>query len=129
MIVELHPESPLAKAGLKRGDVILAHRGQARRELAGTRLPGGTTPIGDSHALLNTCAVARRVETQVTMVAAPETVDRATTLIEGKNPLAGMVAANLSPAVAEELRLPSRREGRGGGEDRQWPGPAFRAAG
>ena len=52
-----------------------------------------------------------RKETQVTMVAAPETVERQDTLIEGPNPLAGAIAANLSPAVADELGLPADTQG------------------
>ncbi len=45
------------------------------------------------------------------MVAAPETVDRQDTLLDGRNPLAGAVAANLSPAVADELGLPASTQG------------------
>ena len=45
------------------------------------------------------------------MVAAPETVERKDTLIKGRNPLAGITAANLSPAVADELGLPSTLKG------------------
>ena len=45
------------------------------------------------------------------MVAAPETVERDETLIEGRSPLAGLVAANISPAVADEAGLPSTAKG------------------
>jgi S1-C subfamily serine protease len=44
-------------------------------------------------------------------VAAPETVDRDETLIEGRSPLSGLVAANISPAVADEAGLPSTAKG------------------
>ena len=106
LIVGLHPDSPLAKAGLKRGDVILAIEGKPIENSQELGYRVATTAIGATTIVEYERGGDRR-ETQVTMVAAPETVDRAETLIEGKNPLAGMVAANLSPAVADELGLPA----------------------
>ena len=44
-------------------------------------------------------------ETQVAMIAAPENVERDETLIKGNTPLTGLLVANLSPSVAEEVGL------------------------
>ncbi|HUR42696.1 MAG TPA: DegQ family serine endoprotease [Aestuariivirga sp.] len=110
LIVSLHPDSPLAKAGLKRGDVILAIEGRPvenAREL-GYRV--ATAPIG-STPIVEYQRGGKRIETGITLAAAPETTARQETLIEGKNPLAGMVAANLSPALADELGLRSDAKG------------------
>ena len=60
---------------------------------------------------MSSSGTARQREASVKLVAAPETTDRAETLMEGKNPLQGMVVANLSPAVAEELGVPSSLSG------------------
>ena len=41
----------------------------------------------------------------LTLIAAPETPPRSETRLDGENPFAGLVVANLSPAVTEELGL------------------------
>ena len=45
------------------------------------------------------------------LIAAPETTAREETLLKGNTPFAGLVVANLSPAVAEELGLHRRSTG------------------
>jgi len=110
LIVSLMPESPLAIAGLKRGDVILAIEGKPvenAREL-GYRV--ATSEIG-SHAIIEFQRDGSRKETSITLIAAPETVSRAESLVKGKNPFAGMVIANLSPAVADELGMTTSARG------------------
>ena len=110
LVVSLHPDSPLARAGLKRGDVVLAIEGKPienAREL-GYRV--ATSAIG-STPIVEYQRGGKRTETSITLAAAPETTARDETLIEGKNPLAGMVAANLSPAVADELGLKADAKG------------------
>ncbi len=110
LIVGLHPESPLAKAGLKRGDVILAIEGKPVESAQELGYRAATAAIG-STTIVEYQRAGDRKETQVTMIAAPETVDRQETLIKGRNPLAGIVAANLSPAVADELGMPTTLKG------------------
>ena len=110
LIVSLHPDSPLAKAGLKRGDIVLALEGkpiETAQEL-GYRI--ATTAVGAT-AIIEYQRKGDRKETQVTMMVAPETVKRDDTLIEGPNPLAGATATNVSPAVADELDLPADSQG------------------
>ena len=104
LIVGLHPMSPLLKAGLKRGDVILAIEGKPVENAQELGYRVATSKLGAA-TIIEYQRGAVRKETNVTLNAAPETVDRQETPIGGKNPLAGMVAANLSPAVAEELGL------------------------
>ncbi len=110
LIVSLHPESPLTAAGLKRGDIILAVEGKPVESAQELGYRVATTAIGAT-TIVEYQRKGERRETQVTMIAAPETVARATTLIEGNNPLTGAVVANLSPAVADELGLPSDAAG------------------
>ena len=45
------------------------------------------------------------------LIAAPETTARDETLMKGSTPFTGLVVANLSPAVADELGLPSSSTG------------------
>ena len=105
LILGLHAESPLAISGLRRGDVILAIEGKPIENSQELGYRVATTAIGAT-TIIEYQRGGDRKEIQVTMVAAPETVERKDTLVEGRNPLAGLVAANLSPAVAEELGLP-----------------------
>lgn len=106
LVVSLHPDSPLTKAGLKRGDIILAIEGKPVESAQELGYRVATTPLGAS-TIVEYQRKGDRRETQVTMISAPETVKRADTLIEGPNPLSGATAANLSPAVADELGLPA----------------------
>ena len=104
MIVKLVPQGPLAKAGLKRGDVILAFNGRTVENARELRYRAATAAIGGK-AMVEFQRGGNRREIAVALVAAPESVAREETRIAGNNPLAGMIAANLSPAVADELGL------------------------
>ena len=106
MVVSLHPDSPLVKAGLKRGDIVLAIEGKPVENAQELGYRVATTAIGAT-TIVEYQRKGERRETQVTMIAAPETVDRDDTLIGGRNPLTGAVATNLSPAVADEVGLPA----------------------
>ena len=110
LIVSLHPDSPLAKAGLKRGDIVLALEGKPVETAQELGYRAATTAIGAT-IIVEYQRKGDRKETQITMIAAPETVKRDDTAIKGQNPLSGATAANLSPAVSEELGLPADAAG------------------
>lgn len=110
MVVSLHPESPLAKAGLKRGDIVLALEGKPIESAQELGYRVATTAVGAT-AIVEYQRKGERSETQVTMISAPETVARDDMLIGGRSPLTGAVATNLSPAVADELDLPADIKG------------------
>ena len=106
LLVSLHPQSPLRLAGLKLGDVILAvdgHPIENAREL-GYRI--ATSRIGQQ-TIVEYQRSGKLLEANVKLIAAPETTRREETLLKQKSPLQGMVVANLSPAVAEELGIPT----------------------
>ena len=110
LISKLYPESPLAAAGLKRGDVILAlddHPIDSPRAF-GYRL--ATAGIGHE-AIIDYISGGKQKQAMITLIPAPETIERQQTLLEGKSPFRGMVVANLSPAVAEEAGLPVSASG------------------
>ncbi|MCA3560731.1 MAG: DegQ family serine endoprotease [Aestuariivirga sp.] len=110
LIVSLHPDSPLAKAGLKRGDIVLALEGKPVETAQELGYRAATASIGAT-IIVEYRRKGDRKETQVTMIAAPETVKRDDTAIGGANPFTGATVANLSPAVADELGLPADAEG------------------
>ena len=110
LIASLHPDSPLVAAGLKQGDVILALDGHPVENAKEFNYRVATSKIGQE-SIIEFQRDGKQREASFKLVAAPETTDRAETLIEGRNPLQGMVVANLSPAVAEELGVPSSLSG------------------
>ncbi len=110
LIVSVHPASPLVRAGIKRGDVVLAIEGKPIENAAEIGYRVGTLPIG-SVQIIEYQRGGKRTETRIKLIAAPEIPPRQETLIGGNNPLAGMVAANLSPAVADELGLTATAKG------------------
>ena len=110
LIVGLHPESPLALAGLKRGDVVLAIEGKPVENAQELGYRAATSAIGSTQ-IIEYQRNGKRIETSITLIAAPETTARDERLLKGDNPLAGLVAANLSPAVADELDLRADTQG------------------
>ncbi|MFT3986705.1 DegQ family serine endoprotease [Aestuariivirga sp.] len=112
LIVSLHPDSPLAKAGLKRGDVVLALEGKPIENSRELGYRAATSAIG-SKVIVEYQRGGKSIETSAIMMAAPETVPRDVTLFAGKSPFTGAVLANLSPAVADELDLPAESTGVG----------------
>lgn len=104
LVTNLSPQSPLAKAGLKRGDVVLAFDGKSLDNAQGLNYLLGTSHVGDSK-LIEYRRGDATLQATIQMVSAPETVAREQTEITGKNPFAGLVIANLSPAVADEVNL------------------------
>ena len=110
LVAGLHPQSPLLKAGLKQGDVILAIDGHQVENAKEFNYRVATSKMGQE-SIIEFQRGGKAREAGVTFIVAPETVKRSETLVEGNSPLQGMVVATLSPAVAEELGVPSSLSG------------------
>ncbi len=104
LISDIYPDGPAARAGLATGDVVTAVDAREVVDGDALRFRMATGQIGDrvSFAVHRN---GRTVELQVPLEAAPETPPRDQTQLAGRQPLAGAVVVNLSPAVAEELGL------------------------
>ena len=104
LVVKLHKLSPLKKAGLERGDVIIAIDGKPIGDVRefGYRFSG--QPVGRA-ARLVILRKGRRVDLAAPRAAPPEIPPREETTISGRNLFAGLKVANLSPAVIDELGL------------------------
>ncbi|WP_114374272.1 DegQ family serine endoprotease [Elioraea thermophila] len=104
IVSEVAPNSPGARAGLRRGDVIVSFDGrpvedaEALRFRLATREPRGSARLGVFRQ-------GREVVLTLPLEAPPETPPRNATLIRGNHALAGAVVGNLSPALADELGL------------------------
>lgn len=110
LVEEIFDGSPALEAGLKPGDVILAvegyevEDGQVLRFRLATRGIGGMAKV----AVLRAGAIEH---VDFALVAPPENPLRDELIIEGHSPLSGVKLFNLSPAVADELTMPSNQKG------------------
>jgi Do/DeqQ family serine protease len=104
LIVDLHPQSPLTISGLQRGDVVMAMDGKLIDNAQEFSYLIATSKIGERKLIEYRRGPTTR-QTSIRLIAAPETVGRNETSITGRTPMAGLVVANLSPAVADEVGL------------------------
>jgi Do/DeqQ family serine protease len=110
LVLELDPTSPLALAGLKRGDVIVAVNGQhiqASRELLYRIV---SKPVG-STVQVTYIRNGKNITAPVKLIPAPENPRRDQRTISANSPLGGVVVANLSPAVMDEMNMPLPEKG------------------
>ena len=110
LIIELDDLSPLKKAGLQSGDVIMTMDGKSLENAQDLNYQLGLSQIGDSK-MIEFRRNSQSQQVKISLIAAPETVQRQDTKISGQNPLAGAVVANLSPAVADELGMNTTAKG------------------
>jgi Do/DeqQ family serine protease len=110
IIDDIYPGGPAAQAGMKRGDVIIAVNGKRVEDPGSLRFRLATLDIG-SEATISVLRHRQPLDLRVLLVAPPETPLAQKTELNGAQPLAGTVVANLSPAIAEELQIASDRKG------------------
>jgi Do/DeqQ family serine protease len=103
------PGSPAARAGLKSGDVIVAIDGQAVDDPNAFDYRFATRPLGGT-ARLVVLRQGREARLSVPLETAPD-IPREELVIRARSPFLGARVANLTPALADELRLPSAADG------------------
>jgi S1-C subfamily serine protease len=104
LVSDLHPLSPLNDAGIRRGDVIVALNDKPIESSQEFNYRLATAPVGET-AGITYLRGGRPNTAEVKLIAPPEHPPRQETLVQGRSPFAGLVVANLSPAVADELGL------------------------
>jgi Do/DeqQ family serine protease len=103
LVVKVVPGSPAARGGLKLSDLIVAVDGQTVDDpnafgyRFATRPIGGTTEVEVQRG-------GKVVKLAIPLEVAPDT-NRDEIVITSRSPLQGARVANISPAVADELRL------------------------
>jgi Do/DeqQ family serine protease len=109
LVAGVSPGGPAARSGLKTGDVVVAVDGQAVDDPNAFEYRFMTKPLGRT-AQLGVLRAGKETRLTIALETAPET-PRDEVVIRARSPFAGVKAANLSPALADELRLESSAEG------------------
>ncbi|MDP9196244.1 MAG: PDZ domain-containing protein, partial [Pseudomonadota bacterium] len=110
LVNTLHARSPAKAAGLKIGDVVTAINGHPVDDIGTLRFRIATLPLGQT-ATLKVLRKGQPVDVVIPLIAPPEDPPRDLRTLKGNHPLSGAAIANLSPAVADELRLESEAAG------------------
>lgn len=109
VVTTVAPESPAARADIRTGDVIVAVEGQAVDDPNAfdyrftTRALGGKVALGIMRG-------GKELKATVALETAPD-APRDEIVIRSRSPFQGLKVANLSPALADELRLENIADG------------------
>jgi Do/DeqQ family serine protease len=109
LIASVTPTSPAARAGLKTSDLIIAIDGQPIEDANAFDYRFATKAIGGS-ARLGVMRAGKELALSVTLEAAPDT-PHDELVIASPSPFQGARVSNLSPALADSLRLDPSAEG------------------
>ncbi|MBN9585868.1 MAG: serine protease [Afipia sp. 62-7] len=101
--------SPAAKAGLKLSDLIVAIDGQVIDDPNAFDYRFATRPLGGS-AQVDVIRGGKPVKLTIALETAPDT-GRDEIVIKARSPFQGAKVANISPALADELKLDTSIEG------------------
>ncbi|MFA7457775.1 MAG: Do family serine endopeptidase, partial [Micavibrio sp.] len=106
LVTGLHPASPLAKEGMKLGDVVTAINGRPLHDAAELKFRLATLPL-EAEAVIDILRKGKPQSFTVTATVPPDLPARNETILRGKSPLAGFTVSNINPAVATELNIDS----------------------
>ena len=109
LVATVMEKGPAARAGLKTGDLIVAIDGQTVDDQNAFDYRFATKPLGGS-AQIGIVRGGKDAKVAIALETAPET-PRDEITIRARSPFMGMKVANISPALADELRLDASAEG------------------
>jgi serine protease Do len=111
LVSGVNAKGPAARAGLRVGDIVTAVNGRDVDSPEALRFRIATLPVGGTTALGVMRRSGERVSLTMPLEAPPEVPARDEAILQGNVPLAGAKVANLSPALADELSLPTEASG------------------
>lgn len=109
LVANVAPGSPAARAGLKLSDLIVSIDGQSVDDPNAFDYRFATRPLG-GNTQVEVQRGGKLVKLAIALEVAPDT-NRDEIVITNRSPFQGARVANISPAVADELRLDSNIEG------------------
>jgi Do/DeqQ family serine protease len=109
LVASITPQSPAGRAGLRTGDLITSVDGQGVEDPNAFDYRFATKPLGGV-AQLGVLRGGRDTKLAIALETAPDTA-RDELVIQSRSPFLGAKVANVSPALADELRLESSTEG------------------
>ena len=109
LVATVTEKSPAARAGLKTGDLIVAIDGQTVDDQNAFDYRFATKPLGGS-AQIGVVRGGKESKLSIALETAPE-MPRDEIVISARSPFMGVKIANMSPALADELRLDPSAEG------------------
>lgn len=110
LIASVEPGSPAEKAGLKPGDAILKINGAVIEHVDALGYRLATQPI-DATVELTVLRQGKEEQVPVTLARAPEGAGIKPLTISGDSPFAGAQVSQLSPRLAQRLRMPTSTKG------------------
>jgi Do/DeqQ family serine protease len=109
LVANILAAGPAARAGIKTGDVIVFIDGTVVEDPHSFDYRLATKPLGGT-VQLALLRQGHEVNVAVSLQSAPDT-PREEVEIKGRSPFLGATVANLSPALADELRLDAQAQG------------------
>ena len=109
LVATVTEKSPAARAGLKTGDLIVAIDGQTVDDQNAFDYRFATKQLGGA-AQIGVMRGGKEITLKVALETAPE-MPRDEIAIRVRSPFMGMTVANISPALADELRISESLEG------------------
>jgi Do/DeqQ family serine protease len=103
LVADIWPGGPAARAGLRRGDVIVGVNGKPAVDAAAVAYGVSSRRPGESIPLRVRRENGREETLTLRAEAPPETPPKDEQQIRGRNPFDGATVVNLSPAVADQL--------------------------
>lgn len=104
VVVEMHVDSPFARAGLAPGDIVTAFNGRPVNGPAEMLYHMSVLGAGKD-AMVEFVRDGDRQVAQVRMIQPPDKPARNQRLVEGESPLSGLTIARINPAVIAETGL------------------------
>lgn len=109
LVADVAPGSPAARAGLRLTDLVVGIDGQAVEDPNAFDYRFATRPLGGT-AQIDVVRGGKPLRLTIALETAPDT-NRNEIVIRARSPFQGAKVSNISPAVADELRLDSNVEG------------------
>ena len=103
LVASVAPKSPASRAGMRTGDLVVSVDGQDVDDVKTFDYRFATKPLG-GQAAIGVMRSGREVKLTVALETVPD-APRDEAIIKTRSPFLGAKIANLSPALADELRM------------------------